>query len=52
MRGEKRSETDGGGRGGSLGGVGLAGGSSGGGGRGLTQSCQTPESPGQKWNKC
>lgn len=26
MRGEKRSETDGGGRGGSLGGVGLAGG--------------------------
>lgn len=33
MRGEKRSETDGGGRGGSLGGVGLAGGWGGGGRR-------------------
>lgn len=45
MRGEKRSETDEG-RGGLLGGKG---GQRGG---GATQSCQTPESPGQKWNKC
>lgn len=52
MRGEKRSETDGGGRGGSLEGVGLARGGRGEGWGGLTQSCQTPESPGQKWNKC
>lgn len=44
MRGEKRSETDEG-RGGLLGGKE-------GGGKGGTQSCQTPESPGQKWNKC
>lgn len=43
MRGEKRSETDEG-RGGLLGGKA--------GGGGGTQSCQTPESPGQKWNKC
>lgn len=45
MRGEKRSETDEG-RGGLLGGKGK------GRRKGGMQSCQTPESPGQKWNKC
>lgn len=44
MRGEKRSETDGGR-------VGLLEGKGEGGGEG-GQSCQTHESPGQKWNKC